>query len=254
VKRGLIYSLILLICLIGLSCAKKKPKLDTEPCKKAKGYFLLSVSYINADDPTSALEQLFKGQALCPHDPEIQNALGLVYFAKQRFAKAVNHFELALQYAPDDSDARHNLGIVYVYLNRYDEAIVSFKIALENDLYRNQANSLNAIGWAYYKKGEYTEAEGYFKKTLEHSRMYLPAYDNLAKVYIALDRFEDAIKELTHALELNDLFPEARLDLGICYLKLGDKEKAKEQFKKVLATDPLGKLGSQAQEFLKLLE
>ena len=78
--------------------------------------------------------------------------------------------------------------------------------------------------------------------------------DNIAKVYMNLERYEDAIAELNKALAINEYYVEALLDLGICHLKVGEKEKARENFKKVLEIDPLGKLGSQAQEYLNLLE
>lgn len=253
-KRFLLYFAILLSLTLTVSCAKKAPTLDTKECKKAEGYFHLGVSYMYNDDPTSALGELLKGEKLCAHDPRIQNALGLVYYAKERFDKSILHLEKALELDPEDADASHNLGVVYLYLNRYDEAIKCFKKALENDLYRNQANSMNAVGWAYYKQNDYANAEKYFKETLNHDRMYLTAYDNLAKVYIALNRFDDAIIELLKALDLNSYYPEALLDIGICYLKMGDKDKAKIEFKKVTQIDPMGKLGSQAQEFLNLLE
>jgi len=253
-KRGIFLAIAILVCIFSISCSKKPPKLDTKPCNKAKGHFQLGVSYMNADDPTSALEQLLKAEKLCPHDPETQNALGLVFYAKERFDKSITHFKLALSYKEDFSDAFHNLGIVYLYLNRYDESISCFKSALTNDLYRNQANSLNALGWAYYKKKDYVNAEKYFKETLEHDRLYLPAYDNLAKVYILLERFEDALVPLDKVIKINANFIEAIFDRGVCFFKLGFKGKAKTDFEKVRELDPLGKFGTQAEEYLKLME
>ena len=254
VKRGIFPIIAIVICILAISCSKKPPKLDTKPCNKAKGYFQLGVSYMNADDPISALEQLFKAEKLCPHDSETQNAIGLIYFSKERFEKSIKHFKLALAAKPDYSDAHHNLGVVYLYLNQYDDAINSFTLALQNDLYRNQANSLNALGWAYYKKKDYVNAEKYFKETLEHDRLYLPSYDNLGKVYMALNRFEDALVPLDKAISLNANYVEAIFDRGVCFFKLGLKNKAKSDFEKVKQLDPLGKFGIQSEEYLKLME
>lgn len=253
-NRRILYIFLIAVCAIAISCGKKAPSLDSKECEKAEGYFFLGVSFMNNDDPTTALEELLKAEKLCPNDPRIHNAMGLVYYAKERFDKAILHFQKALLLDPEDSDAAHNLAIVYLYLNRYDEAIALLLGALESDVYRNQANSLNAVGWAYYKKNDYIKAEEFFRKTLEHDRMYLPAYDNLAKVYISLSRFKDAETELVRALNLNEFFIEARLDLGIVYLKSSQQAQACEQFSKVLGIDPLGKLGAQAQEFINLLE
>lgn len=254
-KRVLVFTLALIMCFFMVSCAsKKKPRMDTKSCDKSNGFYKFGISYFASNDATSALGQLLKAEELCPHDPKIQDALGLVYYSKERFPKAIEHFQKALKWDPNFSNAAHNLGIVYLYLNRYDEAIALFQNALSNDLYRNRANSINALGWAYYKKKDYEMAEKYFKETLEHNRLFYEAYGNLAKVYLSLDRVDDAIDQLSKVLQLYKFYPEAHLDLAKCYIKKGQSQDAVEHLKKVLSIDPLGPLGTQAQKLLNLLE
>ena len=253
-KRTFIYVLAVILCFCALACKKTPPKLDSKQCTKAKGYYQLGVSYMNADDSTSALEEFLKAEEMCPADPDLQNAMGLIYYSKEKFDKAITHLKKAIELDPENSDAKHNLGVLYLYLNQYDSAITLFQEALENDLYRNQANTLNALGWAYFKKKNYLKAEAFFNQTLDRDRLYLPAYVNLGKVYIALERYQDSTAILEKALQLNPYYAEAHLDMGISYMKLGNNEKAVFHFKKALEYEPLGKIGSQAQEFLNLLE
>ncbi|MCZ7586369.1 MAG: tetratricopeptide repeat protein [Deltaproteobacteria bacterium] len=135
-----------------------------------------------------------------------------------------------------------------------DEAINQFSEALADDTYRNRANTLNGLGWAHYKKGDYVRAESYFKEVIDRDRRYMIAYDNLAKVYMATNRIDDAIATLQQVLDQAPLYPEANLDMGICLLKKDDKAKAREHFLQVIKVDPLGKLGSQAQEYMNIIE
>jgi len=253
-KSAKIIAIFMILAIFLCSSCERKPRVSQVKQEKAKASYELAVAYMNKGDGTSALEELMKAVATNPYDANIQNALGLVYYHKEKFDQSLEHFNKALELNPKMSDAKHNLGTVYLYLGRYDEAIKLFSEALADDLYRNQAQTLNSIGWAYFKKQQYTQAEQYFQKVLEHDRLYLIAYDNLAKVYIALNRYEDAIEKLTRVLELAPLYPEAHLDLGICFLKLDRKEDARQHFRKVLEVDPYGKLGSQAQEYINLLE
>jgi type IV pilus assembly protein PilF len=235
-------------------CVPKKPSVSEGKQKEALGHYNMAMAFMQSDKASQALEELEKARDFNPYDSEIQNALGLVYFSKERFEKAEDSYKRALENDPKNSDARHNLGTLYLYQGRYTEAIGMFSEALANDTYRNQANTLNALGWAYYKQQDYARAEGYFKEVINRDGRYVIAYDNLAKVYMATNRFDDAMAELKKVLGLAPMYAEANLDMGICYLKKGEKGKAREHFMKVLQADPLGKLGSQAQEYINILE
>jgi len=237
----------------GAGCAHQK-KVSAQDQKSAQAYYLLAVAYLNGGDATSALEELLKAEKLNPYDSEIQNSLGLVYYAKEKYGAAIGHLERAIQLDPKNSDAHHNLGTIYLYQGRHDQAIAEFESALANDLYRNRAQSLNSLGYTYYKKRDFLKAEKYLLDCLEHDHMYLLAYDNLAKVYISLERYDDAKVQLERVLKLKEFYPEAMLDLGLVYLNTGQKAKAKELFQKVLRIDPLGQYGQRAQEYLGLLE
>ena len=241
--------------LAGCGGAEKKPEVSPKDKEQAQGHFEMGVALINGGRGEEALGELEEAVEINTYDPEIHNAMGLVYFHKERFAKAEEAYKKAIELDPENTaDTMHNLGTLYLYLGRYDEAINQFQNALADDTYRNRANTINALGWAYYKKQSYVEAEQAFKDVIDRDARYYIAYDNLAKVYIATNRIDDAITQLEFVLRFAPEYPEANLDLGICYLKKGEKDRAREHFLKVVQIDPLGKLGSQAQDYLNLIE
>ncbi len=237
-----------------VSCGNKKPSVSLDKQRQAKADYDLAMAFFKANKGSQAMEEMEKAEKIDPYSAEIQNGMGLLFYHKERFEKAEAAYKRAIDLDPKYSDARHNLGTLYLFLGRYNEAVNEFIEALENDTYRNQSNSLNSLGWAYYKMQNYVEAEKSFKDVIERDRRYLIAYDNLAKVYMATNRIDDAIKELGFVLNIAPLYPEANLDMGMCMLKKGEKETAREHFIKVLEVDPMGKWGAQAQEYLNLLD
>jgi len=247
-------TLFLFLALLFLGTACQTKKVSEKDARMAKGYFEMAVAYMQGGDATGALGELLKAVEYNPHDPEIRNALGLVYYSKGKYAKAIEQFKIALDLSPDHSDTHHNLGHLYMTQGRYDPAIQEFQAALGNDLYRNRAQTLNAMGFAYYKKRDYLKAEEVLKDCLDHDRLYILAYDNLAKVYIALDRFEEAQGYLESVLKLQPFFPEAMLDLALVYMKLGVREQARDLLKRVKEIDPLGEYGRRADEMLEMLQ
>lgn len=248
------FILLALFAAVFTACGNRKPSVNLYKQREAKSYYQQSLAFFSADKGSQALEEIQTSISIDPYRPAAYNVMGLIYYHKERFEKAERAYKKAIELDPEFSDAHHNLGTLNVYLGRYDEAINQFKEALANDVYRNIANSMNALGWVYLKKQDYIQAELAFKDVIERDRKYLIAYDNLAKVYMATNRFDDAIFQLNAVLRQSPMYPEANLDMGICLLKKEDTAKAREYFLKVVQRDPLGKMGAQAREYLNLLE
>lgn len=251
-KKVVVLTLCSIFFFTSLCCAGKD--VNPKKAKEAEAYYLRAISYMQKNKPQEALLNLQEAIKLNPKDPRFFDAMGLNYFAMETFDKSEESYKEALKINPKYTDARHNLGVLYNHLGRYDDAIREFELALQDELYRNRANTLNALGWAYYKKGDYKNAEDAFKKTIKHDRMYLIAYDNLGKVYIDSKRYSEAVEILNQVLKLKSNYPEARLDLGIAYLKLGKTDEAKTEFESALALDPEGIIGKEAKKYLELLK
>lgn len=251
-KKVTVAILCSIFLLASFCCAGK----DVTPkkAKEAEAYYLRAISYMQKDKPQEALLNLQEAVKLNPSDPRFFDAMGLVYFSTETFDKAEESYREAIKVDPKYTDAHHNLGVLYNHLGRYDEAISEFELVLQDELYRNRANTLNALGWAYHKKADYKNAEDAFKKTIKHDRLYLIAYDNLGKVYIDSKRYDEAVAILEQVLKLESNYPEARLDLGIAYLKLGKTDEAKTEFERAIALDPQGPIGKEAKKYLELLK
>jgi type IV pilus assembly protein PilF len=256
-RQTLINTLVLFIAVavaVTVGCGNKKLSVSLAKQKDAKSSYDLSMAFFMSDKGPQAIEEMLEASELDPYSAKIQNGLGLLYFYKERFEKSEAAYKKAIELDPEFSDAHHNLGTLYLYLGRYPEAVSQFSEALTNDTYRSQSNSLNSLGWALLKMQDYVAAEKHFKDVIERDRKYLIAYGNLAKVYMATNRIDDAVVQLEYVFLQAPFYPEANLDMGICMLKKNNQVKAREHFLKVLQIDPTGKLGAQAQEYLNLLE
>jgi type IV pilus biogenesis/stability protein PilW len=244
--------IVLAVCFMGASCQRKGVNEKDE--NMARSYFEMAVAYMQGGDATGALQELQKAVAINPYDPEYFNALGLVYYSKNKYGKAAANFKKAIEIDPLHSDARHNLGHLYLTQGRYELAIQEFDKALANDLYRNRPQTLNALGYSYFKRRDYIKAEKAFKECIDHDRMYFLSYGNLGKVYIALERYQDAANILERGLQLRPIYPEAMLDLSLVVCKQGNKQRGRELLKRVKQIDPYGEFGARADEYMMLCE
>lgn len=93
-----------------------------------------------------AIESLEKGLEYDDQRPDIYNMLGVCCFKKADYAKAIEHFEMAVHLNPSSAMDYANLGVNHNRLGHKDKAIHFFTIALtldpELDFVKEQLNQL----------------------------------------------------------------------------------------------------------------
>ncbi|MCS6795316.1 MAG: tetratricopeptide repeat protein [Raineya sp.] len=94
----------------------------------------------------------------------------------------------------------------------------------------------NHLGWIYETKmRNYPKAEEYYKKSLEYSPEYLPAYINYAICLSTMNKFDELEVHLENALKqpgiaTNSIYNE----YGIMYEIQGNYDKAIEYYQKAI--------------------
>ena len=78
-------------------------------------------------------------------------------------------------------------------------------------------------------------------------------YLHKALAFSQMGEYDQAIADLSKAIELKTDYAYAYLNRGIIYQKLGEKEKAKADFQRTIDLDLNGRWSEQARERLKEL-
>ncbi len=112
-----------------------------------------------------------------------------------------------------------------------------FTSALEST--RKNFAILGAMGVVFMKHGEIVAATHCYKQALSFNSQFTQARYNLGNAYVAVGRFEDAIKQYQIALELRPSLVQAHYNLGICYLKTGRDKEAIFEYELLIKKDPL---------------
>ena len=143
------------------------------------------------------IERLKQQIARNPENPTLHYRLGLAYEENEQFADALNAYERAVALKPTYGNAQVALGALNMKLNQYDRALRAYNQAVLLDLPPEI-------------KGE--------------------TYRAMALIYFRRDRFREALEPFKQAIALA---PQGtlHLNLGVTYLKLGDKTSAMEQYR-----------------------
>ncbi len=248
--------LFVVFCVLFYGCVST---IGVENIKKSEARYNLGLSYLDKDRLQEASVEFQKAIKLNPKHYEVLNLLGYINARFKKYDEAISYYKRAISISPDYSEAMNNLGVTYLEIENWDEAIKYFQMALENPVYATPQKAYSNMGYAYYKKGEYSKVidtiEQVFIRYPEGLLQpnYFPNYV-LGLTYMKLGEAEIAIDKFKKALGITSENINVHWELANAYLRTGDNEKAVKHFKIVSESDFDKEKTKKALEYIKLLK
>ncbi|MBI5664469.1 MAG: tetratricopeptide repeat protein [Nitrospirae bacterium] len=233
-QRSIMLLCPVLFLLLIFSCASAP---TMEDVKRAETLNNLGVAYLNDGQINEAYTEFQKALALNPGKKETLNYLGYISTRFKKYDEAISYYKKAISLDPNYADAVHNLGVTYADMGSWDEAIKYFKAALSNPVYSTPGQAYSNLGYAYYKKGDFVNAEKSLKDALIRNPVYPSAMYILGLVYIETNREQSAIEEFKKAIGILPEYADAHWELAKVYLKTGQKARALKHFEVVAEKD-----------------
>jgi len=160
----------------------------------------------------------------------------IAYKKLKKYDKAIKHLKDARNVYSFDSDIYYELGLNYLLMadseNAQKNFIRTIKLAPENK------NAQIKLALTHEFSGEKQMAIMVYKTIIEKNSQFIPAYSNLASIYIEEADYPEAIKLFQKILKINPMFYRAYLGLGLCFDKLKKYTSAIRFYKKYIANKP----------------
>ena len=225
--------------------------------EKATSLFAQGIQELNAGQLDVALETFRQVTTIAPEFADAHYHIGLVYYQKAEFPKAIDAFTHTLKLLPRDIDALIKLGLashkagnanaVNISAKRalYEQATKAYETALE--IQPHNVEALNNLGLAYQELGRFDEAIAVYEEGLTlspnlhqlhvnlatardlHARIYsLAAYQHYQVGMQAkrTGRTEAAIAAWKQAIAESPTYLQAYLQLAGLYFEIGEYESA----------------------------
>ncbi|MEO8574995.1 MAG: tetratricopeptide repeat protein, partial [Pyrinomonadaceae bacterium] len=113
---------------------------------------------------------------------------------KGEFGAAIVNYEKALKLIPDFPEAELQRGNAYQSLGRFDEAESAFRKAL--DLRDNWSLSLASLGSVLVRKNKFPEAEKYLSQAIEADELNFPAYAAMTELRLKTKASPEILRSL----------------------------------------------------------
>ncbi len=197
--------------------------------------------------------------------PEVDSAVNaaLGYAQKGNYLEAEKMLSELLIDNSDHDSVYFGFGALYSLQERYDEALVSFDTAtrifpyhveawFNKGMVYKQKLEIEQMIECYQKVVKYGDMEDYYvveaKEMLENvvktSGLTLNEFLHSAKIfkkgfdYMNIGECEKAIHKFKEVLEMDSRHTQSYGNMGICYGKMGNKQKALEALDKAIEIDP----------------
>ncbi len=152
------------------------------------------------------------------------------------FAKAVYHWELAVEYNNTKKEVMKKLGYVLVKQKQSAKALDYFKRYL--DFNSEDVAVLDQVAKLYFDQQDYLKAAKYFQASLKLKPDNGRNFSNLGACYYSLKRYQEAQAAYQKALEMNPSLVEAHDNYIRLLLETKQIDKAMKQYELALLHHP----------------
>jgi len=180
---------------------------------------------------------------------KIQMALAEEMVKKGDRAGAIAQYEKArANDASLDGRVSHRLGVLYDQLDQRARSLEEFQRALKSPPRDSALHSalLSDVGYCYYNRGEWTEAEKYLRQALQLDAGNPRAHNTLGMTLAQEGKSTEALQEFGKVVSP----AKAQANLGFILLVQGKRDEARQAYRRALELEPHLDLAQAALEKL----
>jgi tetratricopeptide (TPR) repeat protein len=184
-----------------------------------------------------AITQLEAMQNQTPPLKGLAHELGVAYYKKNDFPKAIVSLQKALAENPEDDEATQLLGLS-LYLGGKPSEAIPYLQKVQSWYPRANVDAAYILGVAYIQTKQYAQAREAFARMFGVPADSAPAYLFCARMLLRLDFGPVAEEYGLKAISLEPKLPMAHYLLGELYLYQSKIDQATSQFEQEMALNP----------------
>ncbi|CAH1799275.1 unnamed protein product [Owenia fusiformis] len=134
-----------------------------------------------------------------------------------------------------------NLANQYAANEMYGEAINTYQVIVKNKMFSNAGRLKVNMGNIYFKQKQWQKSVKMYRMALDqvpntHKNMRIKIMSNIGIAFVKMNQYNDAITSFEHIMMEQPTIATG-FNLVLCYFALGDREKMKRAFQKLLMVD-----------------
>ncbi len=225
VKLILLFSVVF----VGLSaCVTENTGKQRTQVNKEEAFRLhvqLAQGYVDKKNRESARHHIRKAMEIKKNDPEVLNALALVYQLEGENKLAEETFKKATAKNKNFSAAFNNYGVFLFNQKRYEDALVQFESAASNLDFNGRPEAMVNVGRCSLQLGNTAKAKAAFEHAAILNRGMPDSFIELADIYFQEQDYPKAKENLDRFMSLGVQSPRSLLMAIRLERMFGNKDK-----------------------------
>ncbi|MFW5944449.1 MAG: tetratricopeptide repeat protein [Bacteroidota bacterium] len=191
---------------------------------------------------SEALEYLTQCSEIKPSSPDPYYQKSLIASQIDEYQQAINFGKKAVEYAPDNKWYRTNLAELYLRQEEHDSSRIQYEYLVE-ELDVNELDVLFKLAQLYQKTDNFQKALEYYNTVEERVDLNERVSQLKKSIYVKIGEKEKAVNEVKKLIEH---FPDKSQyygELAELYATFNEYDKAKEMYDRLFELDSTNKLG-----------
>jgi tetratricopeptide (TPR) repeat protein len=198
---------------------------------------IIALSSYQLEDYTTAVKGLLNVISKDASDAEATYTIGRSYLDMELYVKAVPYYNKAIELDTTKNVWMYELGLLYYNLNDFKQSKVFFIKAAEHGY--PAGNDFNEnLGYAYIFSGDFEKGEQLLLSILAKKPGNKDILRDIAAAYYQQKMYDKSLNYCQKLLDLDAKDGKALYQAGLCFQKLGQKEKGELMCDAAIKMDP----------------
>ena len=198
---------------------------------------ITAMSYFQEEDYGNAVKGLMSYLTKNPQDPEATYTLGRTYLEMEQFKQAIPYYTKAVILNEEKNMWAYELGLIYYTMEDFKNAVVYFNKAADKG-YPKKSDFLENLGYAYMYSGQTEMGEKMLTEIMSKKPGDKQMMLDIAEVFYQTKMYDKSLGYCQKLMEMDMKDGKALYQAGLCFQKMGQKDKGQAMCDQAIELDP----------------
>jgi tetratricopeptide (TPR) repeat protein len=198
---------------------------------------ITAMSYFQEEDYGNAVKGLMSYLTKNPQDPEATYTLGRSYLEMEQFKQAIPYYTKAVVLNEEKNMWAYELGMIYYTIEDFKNAVVYFNKAADKG-YPKKSDFVENLGYAYMYSGQTEQGEKMLGEIMAKRPGDKEMLRDMAEVFYQTKMYDKSLGYCQKLMEMDMKDGKALYQAGLCFQKMGQKDKGQAMCDQAIELDP----------------
>ena len=189
------------------------------------------------EDYGNAVKGLMSYLTKNPQDPEATYTLGRSYLEMEQFKQAIPYYTKAVLLNEEKNVWAYELGLIYYTIEDFKNAVVYFNKAADKG-YPQKSDFTENLGYAYMFSGQTEQGEKMLSELIAKRPDDKEMLRDMAEVFYQNKLYNKSLGYCQKLMEMDMKDGKALYQAGLCFQKMGQKDKGQAMCDQAIELDP----------------